>query len=291
MLGDAEVARERFRRTAELAVADEHEHRVDALIQDGAQGANEVEWPLDRGQPARPADCERAVADAELGPPARPCAVVGLAPLRDVDAVVHHREPMRWGDAHPHEIVAHLLADGDEHAREMCETPLDRPEEALPALVEVAAQDVAVVGVDDRARPRPAREQGRQPACGARLCRVRVQDVGAFPPDDRAEAEDRRGVRSRRKRPLQRRQLEHVRPELVGDVLHRLLAEGERAGDDGHVVSPQLLCVRDVEDMQRGAADIQPCDHVHDPHRVTDSISAATTPSDSQNIAVRGAPP
>ena len=38
VLGDAEVARERFRRTAELAVADEHEHRVDALIQDSCAG-------------------------------------------------------------------------------------------------------------------------------------------------------------------------------------------------------------------------------------------------------------
>ena len=106
-------------------------------------------------RPAQPI-ANVSVADAELASSARARVVVGLAPLGDVDAVVHDREPMRWSDAHPHEIVAHLLADGDQRAGETGENPLDRPEEALPALVEVAAQDVAVVGVDDRPRPRAA---------------------------------------------------------------------------------------------------------------------------------------
>ena len=56
---------------------------------------------------------------------------------------------------------------------------------------------------------------------------------------------------------------------------------------------PRNCCaLRDLEDVQGGAADVQPCDHVQDPHRGHRLRSPqATTPSVSQNIAVSGAPP
>ena len=55
-----------------------------------------------------------------------------------------------------------------------------------------------------------------------------------------------------------------VDAELVRDVLHRLLAGGERPGDDDDVVAAARLLVGELEDVQRGAAHVQPRDHVHD---------------------------
>ena len=57
-VGDAQLARERLRRAPLVAVPDEHELRVDALVDEHAQRSYEVERPLDRGQPAGPADDE-----------------------------------------------------------------------------------------------------------------------------------------------------------------------------------------------------------------------------------------
>ena len=71
---DAELARERLGRLPVLAVSHEHEHRVDALVEERAQRADEVERPLDRRQPAGPADDERLVFDAQLGSNAAPAS-------------------------------------------------------------------------------------------------------------------------------------------------------------------------------------------------------------------------
>ena len=83
--------------------------------------------------------------------------------------------------------------------------------------------------------------------------------------------------------------------ELVGDVLHRLLARGERPRDDDDVVAAPPLLARELEDVERGAADVQPGDHVHDREAHAGSVPSAsaaqTTPSVSQKIAASGEPP
>ena len=55
---DAEFGGERLDARAILAVADEHEQCVDVPVDERAQRPDEVERPLDRGQPPRPADDE-----------------------------------------------------------------------------------------------------------------------------------------------------------------------------------------------------------------------------------------
>ena len=115
--------------------------------------------------------------------------------------------------------------------------------------------------------------------------------------DDLAQGEDCGRVGADRERTLERRQLEHSDAELVGDVLHRLLAFGEHAGDHEHSVSPPLLLAGELEHVQRCAAYVQSRDHVHDreplaAHAVSaPSGCAATTPNVSQKTAVTGAPP
>ena len=99
---------------------------------------------------------------------------------------------------------------------------------------------------------------------------------------------------------MQRGQLQDDDPELVRDVLHRLLAFCERAGDHEHVVATALLFAGEQQDVACRAADVQPCDHVHDRQSFGGHVAgsgarrvgaAATTPSVSQKMAVMGAPP
>ena len=103
------------------------------------------------------------------------------------------------------------------------------------------------------------------------------------------------GIGSGRELSLQHRQLQHLDAELLGDVLHRFLACGQRARDDDDVVAASGLLVRELEDVQCGAADVQPRDHVHDrkAHAATSGSlgRAAATPSASQKSAASGEPP
>ena len=68
------------------------------------------------------------------------------------------------------------------------EPALEQAERRRAQRVEVAAQDVAVEGVDDDRRPRVAGEERRDPADGAGLRRVRVQDVRPLPAGSAARA-------------------------------------------------------------------------------------------------------
>ena len=73
------------------------------------------------------------------------------------------------GDAEADELVTHLVADGDERSRRVGKQAFDPAEDALPAPAEVAAEDVAVVGVDDaraggRSRRRAAARRPVAPA-------------------------------------------------------------------------------------------------------------------------------
>ena len=75
-------------------------------------------------------------------------------------------------DAERDEVVAHLRADGDEARRRAREPPLDRRgSAAVASRAEVAAQDVAVEGVDDDRRPRVAGERARRPGRARRPSR------------------------------------------------------------------------------------------------------------------------
>ena len=59
-------ARERLHVGAVLAVADEHEQRVHVRVEERAQRPDQVERPLDRREPAGPADDEGLVAGSDL---------------------------------------------------------------------------------------------------------------------------------------------------------------------------------------------------------------------------------
>ena len=65
-VGDAELGGERFHVWPVLAVADEHEQRVHVRVEERAQRPDQVERPLDRREPAGPADDEGLVAGSDL---------------------------------------------------------------------------------------------------------------------------------------------------------------------------------------------------------------------------------
>ncbi len=122
-----------------------------------------------------------------------------------------------------------------------------------------------------------------------------MEDVRAPLPDDPAQGEDRGRVGAERELALQHRQLQHLDAELLGDVLHRFLARGQGARDDDDVVAAPRLLVCELEDVQCGTADVQPCDHVDDreAHAATSGSvgRAAATPRASQKSAASGEPP
>ena len=140
----------------------------------------------------------------------------------------------------------------------------------------------------------------REPAGGAGLGGVGVEDVRPPVPDDPTQGEDRGGVGAERELSLQHGQPQHVDAELLGDVLHRLLASCQRARDDDDVVAAPRLLVRELEDVQCGTPDIQSRDHVDDRQahvgccRRTVAASAGATaaiPMVSQKMAASGTPP
>ena len=122
---------------------------------------------------------------------------------------------------------------------------------------------------------------------------------GRRSPDDLAQREDRGRVGAERELALEHRQPQQRDAELVCDVLHRLLASGERAGDDDDVVPPPRLLARELEHVQRRPADVQARDHVHDPHggsglAVVGGASDGATaviPIVIQKMAASGMPP
>src|SRR2546423_783532 len=92
---------------------------------------------------------------ATTGRSAASASIAAAAPRREVEAVRDHLDPPAGRDAERDQVVAHLLAHRDERGRAGAERPLDERERPAPPRREVAAQDVAVEGVDER--PGPAR--------------------------------------------------------------------------------------------------------------------------------------
>ena len=155
-----------------------------------------------------------------------------------------------------------------------------------------------MVGVHDRPGPRAAGDQGSEPPRRARLGRVGVEDARPPLPDDPTQREDRRGVGARRQLALEHRQSVELHSEVVGDVLHRLLSGGECPGDDDHVVSSLRLLVGELEHVESCTADVEPGDHVHDPHDGSACAgggardgATAVTPIVIQKMAASGMPP
>ena len=183
-------------------------------------------------------------------------------------------------------------------------------ERPLAPGAEVARENVPVERVDGRPGPTAAGEHGGDPPGRARLCRVGVEDVCAAPRHGPPELAHRRGVRERGQLTLECRQADDRNAEIVGDVLHRLLALRQGAGDDDDLVTACPLPGRELDDVQRRAADVEPGDRVHDrevawsarrssqlsarrlPDRAAQCAeSAPTSPNVSQKSAAIGVPP
>ena len=150
-----------------------------------------------------------------------------------------------------------------------------------------------MVGMDDCLRPRAAREERRDaPGC-AGLCGVRVEHVRPPGAQDRAKLHGS---------PLSRGAATARAAARAADARSTPSSSARYSIDSSpaasvpattsDVVSAPPLLARELEHVQRRAADVQPGDDVHDRElrrahsRRCTSLAAATTPSVSQKIAV-----
>src|SRR5207253_9384567 len=97
--------------------------------------------------------------------------------LIESEAVADHRDLVVSRDVKVQEVVTHLGADGDDAIGGEGEGALDDAKHPFAPAVEVAAQHMAVEGVDYSFRPRTAGHECRDPARSPRLRGVRVQDI------------------------------------------------------------------------------------------------------------------
>jgi hypothetical protein len=117
---------------------------------------------------------------------------------------------------------------------------------------------VAVERVDDDRRLPRARQASSYATDGARFCRVGVKDLRALLSDQPGESDRRHQVTQRRDLPAELVDPYYLDAPRVGDEGHRVLSPGERARDQGRVVAALPQALRQVGDMQRRAAHVEP---------------------------------
>ncbi len=247
-------------------VPDETERGVDSAVEQRAEGQQHVRHPLDRRHAPDPADDEALLGDPEQ-PPELGSSVAAHAVL-EVDPEPDHHELVCRRDTERDEVVSHLRPDRDEPCRVPGECALGLAEEARADRVEVPAEHVTVVGVDDHRRPRVACEQRGRATDRARLGRVGVQDVRTDAADLADEPADGGRVGDRRDLAPELGHVDHFDPELVGDERHRVLAACQLARHERRRVPAPVETARQVRDVQRRAAHVEPGDDAEDPNLV-----------------------
>ena len=154
----------------------------------------------------------------------------GREPLVEIEPEPDHDDLLRRRDAERDEVVAHLGRDGDQRVAAPREPPLEPAgtPRSSPGRSSRAGHGRGTCGRRPAAAPaRPAAPRAVRPrrpspcACGgcpaarSRISREQLARGGE--------------ILERRDLPLQRRQVDRLDPELLGDVLHRALAAADRA--------------------------------------------------------------
>ncbi len=122
---------------------------VDAAGAHERERAQQIVDALDLDHSSQPADQEGVGGT----PSARSFRSRGRRcgrPSLEVESETDDGDPIRGSDAQAHEVVAHLGADRDQCIARGSEAALDAAEGGRCGRPEVPAQDVPVVGVDDR---------------------------------------------------------------------------------------------------------------------------------------------
>ena len=179
-LTDAELLCQLLDGRPELSVTGQHQHASRHEL----GGAHEIERALDLRQAAGPADHERVVADVQFGTLDRAGRCSWSDTLVEIEAVVDHRNLRRGRDAKANEIVTDLVADRDDAIGAARERTFDRSEHALAPVVEIAGEHVTVKRVHDGRRAGPAGHERCEASRRAGLRGVRVQHIGAAPPQE-----------------------------------------------------------------------------------------------------------
>ncbi len=249
------------------AVADEAQRCLRPLRAQLGEGRDHVGHALDRRHPTDPADDETVGRKPERATKLR-AVLVRPDPTREIDAEADHAELLRRCDPQRHQLVANLGPDGHEARGAASQRSLRLEEQPGLDRPEVPTQHVPVEGVHDHGRPCGAGEQRRSASDRPGLRRMRVQDVRPQAADLAPQRLHRDRVPERRELALEGRHTDRVDSELLGDEGHRVLALGEAPRDERRVIAAVLELPRQVADVQRRAAHVQPSDHPQDADRL-----------------------
>ena len=177
----------------------------------------------------------------------------------ELEAERDHTDLLGRRHAVPHQVLLDLLAHRDDPVAEVRQHPLHPAEEPVHQGPVVAVEDVPVERVDDHRHPgEPSGHSPQDP----RLGRVGVDDLRPLPSHQPVERDQRLEIPR-----LERRLADDLRdhhgphPSLEGEVQHRALARVLRAGDQRRVEAGGVETAREVDHVDRRAANVEAGDH------------------------------
>ena len=229
------------------------------------QGLEQQVDALDLGHAAHPQREDVVVAEAELA--ADPLALVRRGPRAapEVDTQPDHLDPLGGRHPEPHEVVPHLVADGDQRVR-----PLREPRSRnVKRRVLPGPRSRSGRGRGRCARSRPAvrsRRAARRCAPRSRLGGVRMHDRRPLAADQPTQPQHAPQVRDGRDLTLQLRQEHRLDAPLARRVLHRGLADRHASRDERRGVAAPVEALGEVRDVERGPTHVEPRDRTQDRH-------------------------
>jgi peptidoglycan/LPS O-acetylase OafA/YrhL len=283
----AEVSRFGFERSPRLSIASDQQRCGRATIDDAASHGEEQVVLFDRGQTSDGGDNGHVWIDLQRR--ARGAAVHGTGKRTQIEAERHDAVLSRRADAKvAGDGGVDSRRDGDDAIGHPRERSFDGEEGRRFRAAEIAFEHVTVVGVDESRACRSGdglvvENRGRT-SDRARLRHVRVHDVRPEPAEQREQPRRRARIVERGDLAAQRRHVHDLAAAwctTVEQVLHVALAGAERTVDEQRVVPARREPCRQLDRLDRRAADVEACDNAGDANRRVRDLRRGCHPADA----------
>jgi len=271
-LAEAAIARGRFERSTQLAIAGNQEERAGMAIEHAVRGFQKQVVLLDRRQAADRGDDLRVGGNREGGPRGGTVSIVHRGQRGQIEAERNDAVLLGPADAIVRqELVLDLRRDRDDRVARARELALGGREYPRGGGPEVPLQDVSVIGVHDARGRAPASRsvvgERRKAADDAGLGHVGVHDRRLEAAERAVDACQRDGVASRNDRTLQVGDVRRADVRAGQEIAHVALAGTETSVDEKRVVSPSRQPFGQRRGLDGRPAHVQARDDSRDAHR------------------------